>query len=342
MNARGSVLIFAVWAIGFLTVFTVVIGRIAAGELMFGNWVKNRVLLHALSNAGIERTELEFEADKFITFDALNETWASNQDALGNRPLGAGQFSVECRENEDSSDAGTSLRYGACDESARLNLNTASEENLKNLFKTADPELSEDKVLELAEAVIDWRDKDDAAPTHGAETSYYKAQSNPYEPRNDNFAAVEELLMVKGMGRVLFDKIKPYITVYTEGSVNFNTAGSVVLQALGLSPALAAKVIEYRRGPDNRTGTVDDRVFQDTGSITAGLSAAMSFSSEEYAQISNAVSQGIVTVKSSTFRIHSIGRLTKDGKAKEKGMIESSVICVVNRKGDILYWQEGE
>ena len=341
-DTRGSVLIFSVWAIGLLTIFTVVIGRIAAGELMFGSWVKNRVLLQGLAKAGIERAQLEIESDKFIAFDALNESWASNNDALADRPLGVGQFSVECREGEAASQPDAPPRYGACDESARLNINTASEANLVSLLKAVNPTLSDDKMTEIAEAILDWRDKDDAVMTHGAEASYYKVQPNPYELRNDNFVAVEELLMVKGIDRAIFEKIKPYVTVYTAGAVNFNTAGLVVLQALGLSPELAAKVIEYRAGPDRKEGTEDDKFFQDTGGITPSLSAAMSFSSEEYAQISNAASQGIVAVKSDAFRIHSIGRLIKDGKKKENGVIESSVTCVVNRKGEILFWQEGE
>ena len=337
---RGSVLIFAVWSIGLLSVFTVVIGRIAGSELMFGNWVKNRIILRGLTNAGIERTQFEIESDKFAAFDALNEGWASNKDAFKNRPLGeAGQFSVECREN-DSLDPEKPPRYGACDESARVNLNHANEETLKNLFKAVDLSLSDAKATELAEAIVDWRDGDDAAMTQGAEASYYKALPDPYEPRNGPLASVQELLMVRGIDEKIFKKVKPYITVYSRGPVNFNTAGLVVLQALGLSPELAGRVMEYRRGPDNKEGTEDDRIFQSADSITAALSAAMSFSSEEYAQISNAVGLGIVGVQATAFRIHSIGRLIKDGKVVESG--EDSVTCVVNRKGQILYWQEGE
>ena len=339
MKERGSVLVFSVWAIAFLAVFTVVVGRLAASELAYGSWVKNRILLHGLAKAGIERARLEIETDKFIAFDAMNETWASNEKSLGNQPLGAGRFSVECWEGAGGKN---SPLYGACDESARLNLNKATEDQLKNLLGAVDEKMDDLKRTEIAESVVDWRDKDDAAMTHGAEATYYKSQTDPYEPRNNDFVAVDELMMVRGMTREIFDKIKASLTVYSEGPVNFNTAGPVAMQALGLSRELAIRVVEFRKGPDGREGTEDDLFFQDPGGITPALSAAGSFSSEQFAQISNAVSLGAISVKSGAFRIHSIGRLIKDGKTKESGVTEESVTCVITRKGQILFWQEGE
>ena len=333
-QSRGSVLITVIWMLSLLAIFTVVVNRRASQELYAGEWMKNRILMRALAQAGIERALLEIQSDKFITFDALNETWASNEDAFKERLLGEGSFSVACpmadSENEES-------RYGACDESSRININTAPEEILKNLLKAVEPDKEDKEVVAIAEAIIDWRDSDSAALAQGAEANYYRALSNPYNPRNDKLQSVEELLMVRGIDEKLFKLLKPYVTIYTDGKVNFNTAPKIVLQALGLSSESAIKVVEFRRGADLKEGTKDDGIFQSTETIAGNLSAISSFSGVDFAKISDAINQNQVSVKSNTFRIHSIGRLMKDDKA-----IESSIICVITRLSGVLYWQEGE
>src|SRR5690606_18169218 len=58
---------------------------------------------------------------------------------------------------------------------------------------------------QLADAVIDWRDKDDEAGPEGAESEYYATLNPPYKAKNRPLDTVEELLMVKGFnGRILY------------------------------------------------------------------------------------------------------------------------------------------
>ena len=59
---------------------------------------------------------------------------------------------------------------------------------------------------------------------------------------------LDELLLVKGVTRDIFDKVKDRVTVYGTGQVNINTAGMRVLQSLGMSEELAEKIRGRIRG----------------------------------------------------------------------------------------------
>ena len=321
----GSVLITVIWTLSILAIFTVAINRQASQELLFGQWMRNRILARSLSKAGIERALAQLQTDKFEAFDAFNESWSSEEKAFKDIPLGEGSFSVVC---------GT--RFGACDEASRININTADELTLKNLLML-DKGMDDKKATQIAQSIMDWRDADDAAMPEGAESQHYRAQSRPYEPRNGPFQSMEELLMVRGMDEKIFDFLKPFITVYTDGKVNLNTAPKEVIRAFGMDDDLAKTLVAYRVGPDKKEVTKDDEVFQSADSVTSALSSAVSFSSEEFGQISNVIGREVITIKSDVFRIQSIGRLVKGDR-----IFESTITCVLTREGGILYWKEGE
>lgn len=324
---RGSVLVTVIWTLSLLAVYSVAVGQRASQELVFARWFKESTQTRVLAKAGIERALLELQSDEFLTFDHLGEKWGYNPEAFKEIPLGDGQFSVSC---DDS-------RYGACDEAARINVNTASEAVFTNLFTLLKVDNDPREITKLVQAVLDWRDSDDAQMTEGAESVHYRSLKKPYVPRNGPMESVQELLTVRGMTREIYEALKPWVTVYTNGKVNINSAPAINLQALGLNPDLAEKVIDFRKGTDNMTGTKDDGVFQSIQAITQDLSIALSLSSEEFGQISNAVSADLLEVKSDIFRIRSIGRLIKDDKT-----FDTTILCVVKRNGTFLYWQEGE
>ncbi len=329
-SERGSVLVAVLWLLAMLAIFSWSVARQASQELLFSQWLRDRVMGRSLTRAAVQRAIFELQQDKFKIFDALNENWASNPDAFQNGNMGTGFFSVSCAHDKE-------ILFGLCDESARISLNKADEELLALLFQTVLPSMGKEKAVQTARAVIDWRDKDVNPLDQGAESDYYEGAKKPYRARNGDFQSVEELNMVKGMTPELFRKVKPFVTVYSEGRVNFNTASKTVLKSLGLSDALAEKVLQFRRGADKQLGTQDDEVFQDVSQITPVLSAAMHFSGEEYEQIANPAAKGWMTVTSRVFRIHAKGLLNRQSRKTD-----TLVTCVVKRDGSILYWKEGE
>lgn len=333
---RGSILIGVIWALALLAIFTVAVNRQVTAELIFGRWLMDHALTRGLAKAGIERALYELQADQFEAFDAVNETWGSYEKVFKQMKLGSGDFSVVCNAEQGYEEAVEGFRYGLCDEAARLNLNTAGVDTLKIFFAALLPDIEEKDRTAMVEALIDWRDADDARLPNGAEDEEYHSLPTPYEPRNGNMESVEELLMIRGFTPEIYKTMQPYVTVYTDGKVNFNTASEKVLQALGLSEALAGRMAAYRLGEDLTVGTKDDAVFQDPGSITASFSVAGSFSSEEYAQIANAISADLVTVRSDVFRIYGIGRLIRGSRTPDE-----LITCVMRRDGKVLYWKEG-
>jgi len=95
------------------------------------------------------------------------------------------------------------VRYGITDESAKLNINVASREQLKSLISRFTTK--EMNVEELVDALLDWRDGDGDPREFGAEDRYYAELDPPYKVKNGPFDTVEELLLVRGFtGQLLY------------------------------------------------------------------------------------------------------------------------------------------
>jgi general secretion pathway protein K len=89
---------------------------------------------------------------------------------------------------------------------------------------------------ELADAVVDWIDADDAlASGAGAENAYYLSLPQPYRAANRPMAQVEELYRVKGFDAAAVAKLLPYVTALpaaTRTAINANTASAALLAAV--------------------------------------------------------------------------------------------------------------
>lgn len=104
---------------------------------------------------------------------------------------------------DDPADDEELIRFGITDEASKLNLNTATEQQLTTLLSQVLP--PEFEAADLVQAILDWRDPDDDPQERGAESEYYASLVTPYRAKNGLFESVEELLMVKGIdGRVLY------------------------------------------------------------------------------------------------------------------------------------------
>ncbi|MCL2760272.1 MAG: type II secretion system minor pseudopilin GspK [Desulfuromonadales bacterium] len=106
---------------------------------------------------------------------------------------------------------------------------------------------------QLVNSIADWRSETDTPHAGGAKTSWYSSLNPPYMAPNNNFLTVEELNLVKGFNTDLVNKLKPFITVYSDNQmmalININTAPKEVLIALddSISEGVADDIINYRR-----------------------------------------------------------------------------------------------
>ncbi len=122
--------------------------------------------------------------------------------------------------------------------------------------------------MSIVDSIKDWLDSGDndaITGANGAESDYYQTLDPPYHCQNGPMRDVKELLLVKGVKKLLetlgsSDLIAGYLTVHgmTEqegqkfsfpGKININTAPLPVLAALipdGENPSLAQEIIAYR------------------------------------------------------------------------------------------------
>jgi general secretion pathway protein K len=86
----------------------------------------------------------------------------------------------------------------------------------------------------LIAAILDWIDPDmDIRYPHGAEDETYLQYPTPYRSANRLFSDVSELLLIHGMTRDDYNKLKPYVyVIYNYAPMNVNTADPLLLRCL--------------------------------------------------------------------------------------------------------------
>lgn len=205
---RGIALVLVLWVV---TLLSVIAGSFVYGArstaLVAGNLV-SIARARALADAGIHRGL--YELGKPAT-DA--ERWQANGRSHG--------FSLDDAE----------IRVVIRDESAKIDLNTATDALLKGLLFSAG--LDEEHASQILDAILDWRDPDDLSRPQGAERDRYEAAGLPYIPANAPFQAVAELQRVIGVTPDLYRKLAGALTVFSElPGINSTLASRQVLLAL--------------------------------------------------------------------------------------------------------------
>ena len=89
--------------------------------------------------------------------------------------------------------------FGMSDESAKLNINTLPLEKSRRTEARQRLLVLPGMTLQIADAILDWRDPDDEVSEFGAETSYYAGQSSARLPRQAPFEDLNEILYVRGV-----------------------------------------------------------------------------------------------------------------------------------------------
>ena len=186
---RGTVLVVVMWiALGLVSV-----------ALYFGHSMVFEYRAADNSAAGVEAAQAIEGARRYVSFVLANlEEPGRMPDiesyAYEEVPVGNATFWLVGRSNEN--EPPEVPVFGLMDEAAKLNLNTATQEMLEAL-----PGMP----IELAAAIIDWRDADGELTPDGAESETYLLRDQKYICKDSNFETVEELrLLVGGEWDVLY------------------------------------------------------------------------------------------------------------------------------------------
>jgi general secretion pathway protein K len=164
--------------------------------------------------------------------------------------------------------------------------------------------------VDLADSVVDWIDENERP-----------RRSNSEEGAKNAFLdSVEELLLIPGVTKDVYDTLKPHVTVFGDELININSAGVPVLMSMEtysttgetISEEMAQRVVDYR----------EETPFKESGSLSP-VSGFGSLGGDL---------QSYYTVKSTAYRVTITGA-TEDGLRK-------TITCVLDGKGTVQYWRE--
>ncbi len=258
----GVALVLIIWV---MVILIAIVGEFSYSmrtEINITRNFKEEEEAYQLALAGIEFAKIEI-------FSAPEEEnmYVNENDVL--------LFNQDEEEPERKGNLGNgSFEYIITDEDGKLNINTASVEELKYIFLDSGVDITE--VDTIVDSIIDWRDKNDLHMLNGAEEDYYQSLPVPYSSKDGPFDSVEELLLVKGMtpeifygsedeeGEKVFEGVTKYLTVKGSNRININTASRLVLEAV-LGIEMANNIIQQREaGPISRSirnGKVSSEFF---------------------------------------------------------------------------------
>jgi len=299
-NETGGVaLILVVWVIVVLTAIVGEFSFTMRTEINIARNFKEEEEAYQLALAGIEKAKLEL-----LLINKSEVMYLDEEDML--------MFGVEEEKPSRKAEIGKgSFEYKITDEDGKLNINTATESQLKVLFHDSGIDITDIDII--VDSIFDWRDDNDLHRLNGAEEDYYKSLETPYSCKDGPFSTVEEMLLVQGITKDIlygskdkdeedeeyYSGVAQYLTVYGANRININTALESVLDIV-LDPTNAQKVI----------------IMRETGPILSPI--AKSKVSSEY------------------FTILSTGK-NLDGSVKRT---VKSVVRLTNNNVETLYWND--
>jgi len=203
----GMALIVVLWLVVLLSIMATGHSRNAHTDVTLASRQVESAQARALAEAGINHVILEMLA----------------KDSDAELPVDGSVFTTNIYDDV--------ITLAIRDATGLVDLNAADPNLLGATLRACGVEESEER--ELADAILDWRDKDDLAHLHGIEDDDYLAAGVPWTSRDGAFESVDELRYLPGMSQALFDRLAPLVTVHSRsGKLNLEYAPPVLITAL--------------------------------------------------------------------------------------------------------------
>jgi len=334
-NQRGAILILALWTVVFLSVFAAKVGMRVRQRATVLARLESRSQAHYIAEAGIKKAVAALRADLKQNkglYSAYGKYYRHNNPDKFKKIEIEDDFSeVSYFHTQQLGDS--RKRYGFVDEERKININTADRWTLIRLIQQV-AALDEDKAKGIAEAIIDWREIGETRATGFYSDDYYSNLQYPYKPKNMDFEVIDELLLVRGIDEDVYERLRPFVTIYGNGQVNINTASPETLLAIGLDKDLIEKIFLVRRGLDGVEDTVDDYIFYKTYDIASEMKGFVKLKLMEMKRIDYLNDAGMIKTNSFYYQIQSEGILNQ-----KKDI--ATITCVYNAEEDqVEYWRE--
>jgi type II secretory pathway component PulK len=333
---RAFILITALWTLAFLTVLAVTLLSGVRQRIILFQRLEDRSRAQLAVEAGVKKSIAilldDMENSQFKLTAQAKVRRMNNPGEFANILVGDQRVEVVHEAFDDRSGEVVTL-WGLADEQAKINLNTAASETIKRLIVEV-LGWGGAEAKGLADAITDWRDYGQHEAQGFFSDDYYKNLEFPYAMKEQPFERLDELLLVKGIDRKIYEGLLPFVTVYGDGRVNINTASRKVLVAMGLDAGVADKVLKARRGTDNVEATGDDHIFSRTFDVASETARAVILEAREARQIDELNAKNFLTTESGFYSLTS-RVLSSDGGYKR------TVMCVFSAfESRVVYWYE--
>ncbi len=243
--------ILAVLIIATLTALALGFSEESTIAVTLSSFSLDRFEAELLAGSGVHVSLGRLASDPNPEVDTLEEAWA--------------EFTPPPLERSGENERTVSGRIA--DESGKFNVNSLlnDEGGVDEAHAERFLRLMENLGFEKDRGVplLDWLDGDGVERMNGAESYYYQGLETPYRCHDGPLSTIDELFLIKGLprlegegekGEVPMD-IRDYLTVYSDGRININTAPPQVLESLSpkMDRGVGEAIVSYRR----------DRPFQD-------------------------------------------------------------------------------
>lgn len=200
-------LLTVIWVMSLLALLAMAITADTREALHLAESLADQARARALAEAGIT-----------LAVSSLDSPRADPRWSLDGTPVtvqfGGGEIAVSVQ-----------------DEGGKIDLNLAPEPLFDAMLAAAGAGAAERPAL--IDAIIDWRTPLEPPRMQGTTDGSYRSAGKSYLPAHAPFATIDELRLVLGIDRMLYDRLKPFATVYSQSArLNPATAPGALLQAL--------------------------------------------------------------------------------------------------------------
>jgi general secretion pathway protein K len=244
----GFALVLTILIVSLIVTLTLQFNSSMRSDLYEADNLKVGIKLACIARSGFNYACAVLSEDD-PSVDFLREEWADQKLLASNSPTMFEEGSFEVR---------------ILDHSGKIPVNHITEGEkyealLKRFLGLEEFGLDSEEISNLIDTIKDWIDADNEVTKFGAENGYYQALDKPYACKNAPLDSLEEMLLVKGITKELFygTKEKPgisdYLTIYSNGYININTAHPLVLRSLSdqIDQEMVEEMVAYRLDEKN-------------------------------------------------------------------------------------------
>ena len=225
---EGIILIVALWSLGVLTIFSVYLGIHARQKILLISRLEKRQKLQSLLESCMKKALVLLENDVRLSGEILTAEGKhirhNNEAEFRNVSIGEDTCDIGY-QNVGSLLDGNEKTYGLVDEESKMNINKMDTLALKNFLKDIF-NWSHEEAQKLAGAIYDWRALGESQLEGFFSDEYYENLKYPYSPKKDDFEVFDELLLVRGMNKEIYEVLLSFVTIYGDGKININTASA--------------------------------------------------------------------------------------------------------------------